>query len=115
MPRGIYTDNDSGDDVVVHWLRAHGYDVTTSVEAGRTRAPDSEQLRYATAHGWVIYTPNVADYARLHSEWMLSGESHAGILARVYQQLDVGEQIRRLDRALRENEGLDMTNVFSYL
>lgn len=46
MPRGIYTDNDSGDHVVVKWLRAHGHEVTTSVEAGRTRAPDPEQLRF---------------------------------------------------------------------
>ena len=115
MPRGIYTDNDSGDQAVVRWLRTCGHQVTTSVDAGRTRAPDSDQLAFATANGWVIYTANVADYAELHSVWMTAGRDHAGIIARVYQQLDVGEQIRRLDAVLTEYEGRDMINVFVYL
>lgn len=70
---------------------------------------------FATSNGWVIYTANVADYARLHSDFLASGENHAGILARVYQQLDVGEQIARLDRVLTEYEGKEMANVFVYL
>jgi hypothetical protein len=115
MPRGIYTDNDSGDHAVVSWLREHGYSVTTSAEEGRTRSPDVEQLRFATANEWVIYTANVADYARLHRDFLSAGESHAGIVARIYQQLDVGEQMRRLERVLTEYEGRDMTNVFVYL
>ena len=115
MPRGIYTDNDSGDEAVVNWLRSHGHHVTTSFEAGRTRVPDGEQLEFATENGSVIYTANVADYAELHKEWMAAERDHAGIIARVYQQLDVGEQIRRLDRVLQEYEGRDMTNVFVYL
>ncbi len=62
----------------------------------------------------MIYTANVADYAELHTAWM-KARDHAGIIARVYQQLDVREQIRRLDAVLTEYEGQNMTDVFIYL
>lgn len=89
-------DQDSLDFDVISGLKLAGIDVVSSEEAGMKRAPDAEQLAFATSLGRVIYTANRADYARLHHEWMANGLHHAGIIIRARQQIGVRWQIRSI-------------------
>lgn len=90
-------DQDSLDFDVISGLRLAGIDVLSSEEAGMKRAPDAEQLAFATSRARVIYTANRADYARLHQEWLAAGKHHAGIIIRARQQIGVRWQIRALN------------------
>ncbi|HUG94449.1 MAG TPA: DUF5615 family PIN-like protein, partial [Planctomycetaceae bacterium] len=87
------TDEDVYSAVVVQ-LRAAGFEAISTPEAGRMGEPDESQLRWAATDGRAIVTFNVADFARLHHEWMLKGDHHAGVI--VSQQRPVGDVIRRL-------------------
>jgi hypothetical protein len=49
------------------------------------------QLAYAAAQGRAIYSFNVGDFCRLHSQWLAEGKSHAGIIL-AQQDFSVGEQ-----------------------
>jgi predicted nuclease of predicted toxin-antitoxin system len=54
--------------VMVNLLRAEGYDVLTSYEAGQAnqRIPDDQVLRYATTTNRILLTENRQDFIDLH-------------------------------------------------
>ncbi len=82
----LHCDNDFNLRVVPD-LRADGYDVRTSPEAGKEPASDEQQLGYATSEERVIVTFNRKHFRRLHHQWQVAGKSHAGILTcRRYRQ-----------------------------
>jgi len=64
----IYIDEDPMDSDLVAALRSRGVIVITAFDAGLTGKPDEEQLAFATAHECVLYTFNVADFYRLHTQ-----------------------------------------------
>ena len=61
-------------------LRRYGFDVQTTQEAGRKGSTDEDQLAYAARQGRAILSHNIADFVKLHKEWMTQGKSHWGIL-----------------------------------
>ncbi len=61
-------------------LTARGHTVITAQSQGTGNAPDDEQIRYATARGWMILTTNRKHYHRRHHEFLQRGESHGGII-----------------------------------
>lgn len=77
-------------------LRARGDDAASALEAGMIERSDEEHLEYATAEGRAVYTGNIADFCRLHAEWLGSGKAHAGLILVQQQQYSVGEQMRRV-------------------
>ncbi len=77
-------------------LRSRGVTAITSLEAGLAEDSDEEQLAYATAHECVLYTFNVRDFQRIHTEWMVAGRDHAGMILAQQQRFTVGEQLRRI-------------------
>ena len=48
---------------------------------------DLEQLGWATAHGRVLYSFNIRDFFRLHSDSLEQGKSHAGMVLAQQQSL----------------------------
>ena len=78
--------------------RLRGYDVTTVSDAERKAASDLDQLRYASLQKRVLFTFNVADFAKLHDEFTVAGRHHSGIL--LSKQLPVGIIVKRLLRLL---------------
>jgi hypothetical protein len=66
------------------------------LDAGLTERPDEEQLAFATERGCVLYTLNVSDFYRLHTQWASAGRDHAGMILAPQQRFSVGEQLRRL-------------------
>src|ERR1017187_5522274 len=76
----IYIDEDAMDSDLVAALRSRGVTVITAQDAGLTEKPDGEQLAFATTHECVLYTFNVSDFYRLHSQWIGAGREHAGMI-----------------------------------
>jgi Domain of unknown function (DUF5615) len=61
-------------------LRADGFDVLTTVEAGRLGSDDDDQLLFATREGRVLVTHNLRDFRRIAIEWARAGRAHAGLM-----------------------------------
>lgn len=111
----LYLDEDAGENAVVRGLRARGFDVLTTVEADRCGTTDGDQLTFAAEQGRTIYTFNVADFARLHREYLLHGIDHAGIIVLPDQRCSIGEKIRRVAGFLSRVAGEEMVNRIEYL
>ena len=92
----LFLDEDSMSQALTATLRNLGVDVLTALEAGTIKAPDSVQLEFATSKQRVLYSYNVSDYYRLHSEFLGQGKSHAGIVLCQQTQFSIGEQARRI-------------------
>jgi hypothetical protein len=92
----IYIDEDAMDSDLVAALRSRGVTAVTALDAGLTEKPDEEQLAFATERGCVLYTFNVSDFYRLHTQWVGAGREHAGMILAPQQRFSVGEQMRRL-------------------
>ena len=96
-------------------LRARGADVRTVVEADLQGKDDRSQLEWAAANGRTIYTFNVSDFCRLHSEYMERGQGHAGIIVVPRQRYTVKQQIRLLLNLLKTESAEDMRNRVWFL
>jgi predicted nuclease of predicted toxin-antitoxin system len=77
----LYLDEDV-DVLVADLLRARGFDVLTTRDAGR-HATDAEQLAFAVAEQRALLTHNRADFEALHQTYLSSGQHHSGILIAV--------------------------------
>lgn len=111
----VYLDHDSSETALLQGLRRVGVDVLTTREAANDRQPDDWQLEFAARNVRTIYSANVADFARLHSEWMKSGKHHAGIIVRHNQRMPVNQQLARLANAAHRLQPESMADFFLYL
>jgi len=85
----LYLDEDFARGDRVAALRAADFDVLTPREAGLLGATDEAQLLFAAAQGRLLVSHNVADFPRLHAEFMAAGRHHRGICL-VRQSAKVG-------------------------
>ncbi len=76
----IYIDEDAMDSDLVAALRSRGVTVVTAPDAGLAEKSDQEQLAFATERGCVLYTFNVSDFYRPHTEWAGAGREHAAMI-----------------------------------
>jgi hypothetical protein len=77
-------------------LRNPGYDVLTSLKAGRSnrRIPDAEVLEYATSEGRALLTLNRKHFIKLHQQ----KPEHSGIVCTV--DPDFSGQANRIHEAI---------------
>jgi len=68
---------------VADLIRARGFSVTTTREAGRLGATDEEQLAHAVGLRRTFLTHNRADFEQLAREYFAAGRSHCGIVIAV--------------------------------
>jgi len=87
----LYMDEDSMDEDMVRALRARRLDVLTAFEASMLHRSDDEHLDYATTQGRVVCTFNVADFYRLHREYLRAGKTHTGMILVPQQRYTPGE------------------------
>ena len=80
--------------------------------AGMGGASDLAQFEFATAHGYVLYTANVKDFAVLHQQYMSEGRTHAGMIMQARRRLSVGEQARRILRIWAALSAEEMVNRY---
>jgi hypothetical protein len=111
----LYVDEGAGENAVVQGLRARGVDVPTTIEAKRYGVPNGDQLAFAVQQRRVIYTFNVSDFSRLHSEYLRQGVEHSGIIVLPDQRYSIGEKIRRLAGLIHNVSAEEMINRMEYL
>ena len=111
----IYIDEDAMDGDLVAALRSRSVTVITAVDAGLAEKSDDEQLAFATERGCVLYTFNVSDFYRLHTQWVDAGREHAGMILAPQQRFSVGEQLRRILRLRATTTTVSMQNRVEFL
>jgi hypothetical protein len=111
----FYFDADSMERAVISGLASRGIDATTALEAGMHDASDEEQLQFANSQGRVLFSFNVHDFHRIHSEYTTQGKSHAGIVLAPQQRYTIGERIRRLAKLVSMRTAEDISNQIEFL
>ena len=95
----LYLDEDVP-EAIAKALRLRGYDVTTVREAGRKALTDIDQLNYASSENRVIFSFNVADFNKIHTDFIKKGLSHSGII--LSKQLPIGAIVKALLKLLSD-------------
>jgi hypothetical protein len=90
----LYIDEDSMIQSFVDALRGRDIDVLTVADVGMLHKTDEEQLAWAAERGRVIFSFNVGDFYRLHTERLAQEMSHAGIVLAIQQRYGIGELMR---------------------
>lgn len=90
--------NENFDFQVVEFLRQHGYDVLTALEAGRAnqRIPDDQVLAFAISQHRAVLTFNRKDFFRLHKIM----PEHSGIIACTYDN-NYEALAKRIDESIK--------------
>jgi hypothetical protein len=111
----LYFDEDTVRHALVEALRKRGVDVVTPLDVGMIQKTDEEQLEYAAPQGRTLYTFNMGDFCRIHSEWMAANRDHAGIIVARQQRCSVDEQLRCLLKLIGTRSADDLRNRLEFL
>ncbi len=115
MKPRFYIDEDSMENNLIKAFRQRSLDILTVQESGMRGRTDEEQLEYPISLGRVIYTSNVADFCRLHADYLLQGKNHAGIVVVPKRGIPVGEQLRRLAKLAIAKTAEEFQNELVFL
>ena len=110
-PAALYCDEDVS-VVLAAMLRARGFPVTTTRDAGHRGRTDEQQLRVAADADRILVTHDRADFERLHRQWLESARRHVGIL--IARRRLPGELVVRVGRLLGRLTADDFTNQLFY-
>lgn len=108
----IYLDEDV-DVLVADLIRAHGFDVKTTLEANKLHSIDEEQLEYAVEQERVFFTHNRVDFESLAKDYFALGREHEGIIIAVRRS--PYEIARRLLTILNNVTADEMKNQVRYI
>ncbi len=75
----LYLDEDVS-VLIAQLLRARGFVIVTTQEAGKLGASDREQLEFATGRRLTLLTHNRRDFETLAQRYFESNQTHAGII-----------------------------------
>ena len=110
-PAALYCDEDVS-VALAAMLRARGFRVTTTRDAGHLGRTDEQQLRVAADADRILVTHDRADFERLHRQWLESGRRHAGVI--IARRRLPGELVVRVGRLLGRLTADDFTNQLFY-
>jgi hypothetical protein len=110
----FYLDEDATSNRLLYALRNRGANVLSAKETGMLGQPDEKQLEWALENQRVIYSFNVRDFYRIHSDWLTRGKSHSGIILGK-QDYSVGNQMRGLLRLAAIKSADDMIDNVQFL
>lgn len=108
----LYLDEDV-DVLLADLIRARGFHVTTTREAGNLHANDAEQLTFAIQQRAAFVTHNRADFEALAKSYAATGQSHMGIIIAVRRP--VHEISRRLLLILNRVTADEMQDQLRYI
>lgn len=94
-------------------VRARGFAVTTTVEAGNRGNSDAEQLAHAVSQQQTLFTHNRADFERLAREYFAAGRTHYGIIIAVRRP--ARELATRMLGVLNQVTADEMKNQLRYI
>jgi hypothetical protein len=79
------------------------------------RRTDEEHLEHAIGLGRSLYSCNVCDFARIHTEYLQQGRSRLGIVVCPRQRWSPSEQARRLKKLIKAKSAEEMQDTLEYL
>ncbi|MFA0751863.1 MAG: hypothetical protein SLRJCFUN_002266 [Candidatus Fervidibacter sp.] len=101
---------------LVEALRLQGFEVVRPQEVGLQEADDEDQLRWASEHGYVLFTFDKATMVRTAMAWVASGKEHCGVIVCEQMPKDaVGVIVRRLKKLAKVYPLEALKNVTVYL
>jgi predicted nuclease of predicted toxin-antitoxin system len=108
----LYLDEDVN-VVLSHLVRARGFRVTTTQEAGHIGRTDAEQLAFATDRGKAILTHNRVDFEALARRYFEDKRSHSRIIIAVRRHpQELAQRVLTLLNSLTADE---MENQIRYI
>ncbi|MGB3532860.1 MAG: DUF5615 family PIN-like protein [Microcoleaceae cyanobacterium] len=110
----LYLDEDATSNRLLESLRNNGVDVISTLEAEMLSQPDEKQLEWALVNRRVIYSFNVRDFYRLHTEWLVQEKFHAGIVLGK-QNYSIGDQMKGLLKLISMKSTEDLENQVEFL
>ena len=111
----LYLDEDAMARSLIRQFRARGIDTTTAIAEGKLGYDDALQLEFASSQQRTIYTYNISDYARLHTEFLRAKRTHSGIILVHQSRFSLGEQIQRTLKLIATLSAEDIINRAEYL
>ena len=108
----LYLDEDV-DVLIAQLLRARGFAVVTTQDAGQLRNSDAEQLAYAVSQHNTLFTHNRVDFETLAQTYVAAGQPHDGIIIAVRRP--PREIARRLLRILNYVTAEEVQNQVRYI
>jgi hypothetical protein len=108
----LYRDEDV-DVLIAQLIRARGFVVVTTQEAGQLRNSDTAQLAYAVSQQNTLLTHNRVDFEALAQTSFAAGQPHDGIILAVRRPPQ--EIARRLLRILNSVTAEEMHNQVRYI
>jgi predicted nuclease of predicted toxin-antitoxin system len=108
----LYFDEDVS-HIAAKSLRSRGYKVLTTQETARKRAPDADQLAYATSQNLTLVTHNRIDFELLAAKYFSEALIHAGIIIAVRRP--AAELVQRLLKVLDRLTADEMKNLLIYI
>ncbi|MGK7943117.1 MAG: DUF5615 family PIN-like protein [Microcystaceae cyanobacterium] len=110
----LYLDEDATSNRLLSALRSRGADVVSTAEDKKLSQPDEQQLTWAFVNQRVIYSFNVRDFYRLHTQWLSEGKEHSGIILSK-QDYSIGDQMKGLLKLISTKSAEDMKNNIEFL
>ncbi len=108
----LYLDEDVPEAVAMA-LKLRGYDVLSTREAEKKGLSDIAQLEYASSEERILITHNIADFSKIHSEFIKKGRGHNGII--FSKQLPIGLIVKGLLKLLSNLTPLKARNQVLWL
>ena len=108
----LYLDEDV-DVLIAQLIRARGFVIVTTQEAGQFRNNDVAQLAYAVSQHKALLTHNRVDFEALAQTYFAVGQPHDGIIVAVRRP--PREIARRLLRILNAVTAEEMQNQVRYI
>jgi predicted nuclease of predicted toxin-antitoxin system len=108
----LYLDEDV-DVLIAQLMRARGFVVVTTQEAGHLGITDAEQWAYAISQHKTLLTHNRVDFETLAQTYFVAGQPHDGIIIAVRRL--PREIARRLLRILNAVTAEEMQNQVRYI
>jgi hypothetical protein len=112
----FYLDEDAMRNSLLRGLRSRGIDVVSALHVGLIGASDEENLAFATQQNRVLFSFNVADFCRIHTDWLAGEKRHSGIvLDQQRRQRSVGTLMQGLLRLGAQNNPTEMLDRLEFL
>lgn len=101
------------DILLADLIRARGFDVTTTLEAGNVGAKDIDQIEYAIAKQKTFLTHNRSDFKDIHENLVNANSRHHGII--IAKRRHPYELARRVLAILNHIAADEMENILRYI
>jgi hypothetical protein len=108
----LYHDEDVS-VLIAELIKARGFSVVTTLEAGNLGKSDAEQLKFAVNGKRVLLTHNRVDFEELAKQYFEQGKTHYGIIMAVRRLPN--ETVQRLLEILNHTTSDEMIDQIRYI